>query len=45
MEYGKAFDGMRQYGVQAFRKAGAGLLSVRTDEDYVKLLQGYFKNR
>ncbi len=45
LEYGKAFEGMRHYGVQAFRKAGAGLLSVRTDEDYVKLLQGYFKNR
>lgn len=45
VEYGKAFEGMRQYGVQSFRKAGAGLITVRTDEDYVKLLQGYFKNR
>ncbi len=44
-EYGRAFDGMRQYGVQAFRKAGAGLLTVRTDEDYVKILDGYFRNR
>lgn len=45
IEYGKAFEGMRQYGVQAFRKAGAKMVSMRTDEDYVKLLQGFFKSR
>jgi len=45
VEYGKAFEGMRQYGVQAFRKAGAKMVSLRTDEDYVKLLQGFFKSR
>jgi len=45
IEYGRAFEGMRQYGIQAFRKAGAALMSVRTDEDYVKMLQGFFKGR
>ena len=45
MEYGRAFEGMRQYGVQAFRKAGATMMSIRTDEDYVKMLQGFFKGR
>jgi uncharacterized protein (DUF58 family) len=45
IEYGRAFEGMKQYGIQAFRKAGAALVSVRTDEDYVKMLQGFFKGR
>ncbi len=45
IEFGRAFEGMRQYGIQAFRKAGAALMSVRTDEDYVKMLQGFFKGR
>jgi uncharacterized protein (DUF58 family) len=45
LEYGHAFQGMKQYGVQSFRKCGATLLSVRTDEDYVKMLQGFFKGR
>lgn len=45
VEYGRGFEGMKQYGVQAFRKSGAALISVRTDEDYVKLLQGFFKGR
>jgi uncharacterized protein (DUF58 family) len=45
LEYGRAFEGMKQYGVQSFRKGGATLLSVRTDEDYVKMLQGFFKGR
>lgn len=45
MEYGRAFEGMRHYGVQSFRKAGATLVSMRTDDDYVKKLQGFFKGR
>lgn len=45
LEYGRAFEGMRHYGVQAFRKAGATLVSMRTDDDYVKMLQGFFKGR
>ena len=45
IEYGRAFEGMRQYGIQAFRKAGAGLMNIRTDQDYVKALQVFFKGR
>lgn len=45
LQYAKAFDAHRQYCMQAFRKSGAPLLSVRTDEDYVKVLQGFFKGR
>lgn len=44
-EYRRAFEGMKDYGVQAFRKAGAGLMSIRSDEDYVKTLDAFFKNR
>jgi uncharacterized protein (DUF58 family) len=44
-EYRRAFEGMREYGVQAFRKAGASLLSLRSDEDYVKALDAFFRNR
>jgi hypothetical protein len=28
-----------------FKKSGASLLHVRTDEDYVKILQGFFISR
>ncbi|MBS1781558.1 MAG: DUF58 domain-containing protein [Bacteroidetes bacterium] len=45
MEYAKAFDQYRLYAQTAFRKTGASLLSMRTDEDYVKQLQGFFKGR
>jgi uncharacterized protein (DUF58 family) len=41
--YGSAYDKKVKYSVQAFRKSGASLLQVRTDEDYVKALQTYFK--
>ena len=44
-QYTKAFDQQKQYCVQAFRKTGASLMSLRTDEDYVKVLQGFFKGR
>lgn len=44
-EYRRGFEGMHQYGVQAFRKAGASLMSIRTDEDYVRMLDGFFRNR
>lgn len=44
-QYAKAFDQQKQYCVQAFRKTGASLMSLRTDEDYVKVLQGFFKGR
>ncbi len=43
--YMAAFEYHKKYSVQAFRKSGASLLSVRTDDDYVKALQGFFKGR
>jgi uncharacterized protein (DUF58 family) len=45
LQYSKAFDQQRQYCLQTFRKTGASLLTVRTDEDYVRVLQGFFKGR
>jgi uncharacterized protein (DUF58 family) len=43
--YGEVFDTYRKYCKQSFQKSGASLLSVRTDEDYVRVLQGFFKGR
>ncbi len=45
LQYQKVFDEQQQYFVQSFRKSNAALLSVRTDEDYIKKLQGFFKGR
>jgi uncharacterized protein (DUF58 family) len=45
IKYAAAFDEKNKYCIQAFRKSGASLLHVRTDDDYVKILQGYFKGR
>ena len=44
-DYGKAFEDKNKYCIQSFRKSGASLLHVRTDDDYVKILQTYFKGR
>ncbi len=44
-QYAANFDQYWKQCTQNFRKTGASLLSVRTDQDYVKVLQGYFKNR
>lgn len=43
--YTQAFDHHQRYCVQSFRKTGASLLHVRTDQDYVKSLQSFFKAR
>lgn len=43
--YTKQFEEHRRYCSQSFGKSGASLLSIRTDQDYVKILQGYFKGR
>ncbi len=43
--YAAAFETKNKYCNQAFRKSGASLLNIRTEEDYVKVLQGYFKRR
>ncbi len=45
MDYTRRFEEHKNYYVKAFRKSGAALLSIRTDEDYVKALQGFFKAR
>lgn len=44
-QYTASFDEKNKYCNQCFRKSGAKLLSIRTDDDYVKILQGYFKGR
>jgi len=43
--YVHRFDQHKKYCQQAFVKSGASLLSIRTNEDYVKALQGFFKAR
>lgn len=45
IDYTASFDHHQKYSVNAFRKSGASLMSVRTDENYVKALQGFFVNR
>lgn len=44
-QYTHTFEQHRKYCMQAFSKSGASLLAIRTDQDYVKTLQGYFKGR
>lgn len=44
-EYEKEFFRLADYSTEAFRKAGCDLLHVRTDEDYVKVLQRFFISR
>jgi uncharacterized protein (DUF58 family) len=43
--YRAGFEEKNKYCIQSFRKSGASLLHVRTDEDYVKALQLFFKGR
>jgi len=43
--YKKSFENHGQYCKTAFRKTSANLMEIRTDEDYVKILQGFFINR
>ena len=44
-EYEKEFFRLTDYSNETFRKAGCDLLHVRTDEDYVKVLQRFFISR
>jgi len=44
-DYTNSFDTHGLYAEQTFLKSGAALMKVRTDEDYVKLLQGLFNKR
>lgn len=44
-EYEKQFFRVTDYSDEQFKKAGSDLLHVRTDEDYVKILQRFFISR
>jgi len=43
--YYQEFFNITEYSTQTFKKAGCDLLHVRTDEDYVKILQRFFISR
>lgn len=43
--YHQAFKQHQHYAQQSFRKQNATLLKMTTDSDYIKILQGFFKNR
>ncbi|HSM63064.1 MAG TPA: VWA domain-containing protein, partial [Gillisia sp.] len=43
--YGKYFREREDYFKDSFNKSGAGTISTRVDEGYVKKLLGYFKRR
>ena len=43
--YAKYYRERLDYFQESFRKSGAGNLSARVDESYVKKLLGYFKMR
>ena len=44
-EYQQEFFRVTEYSTQTFKKAGSELLHIRTDEDYVKVLQKFFISR
>ncbi|RYF79829.1 MAG: four helix bundle protein [Chitinophagaceae bacterium] len=44
-EYEKEFFAQTEYCTRTFKKSGSDLLHVRTDEDYVKVLQKFFLSR
>ena len=44
-EYEQEFFRVTDYSTRVFKKAGCDLLHVRTDEDYVKVLQKFFVSR
>ncbi len=44
-EYEKQFFKIADFSDEAFKRAGSNLLHVRTDEDYIKVLQKFFKSR
>ncbi|MBS9766047.1 MAG: DUF58 domain-containing protein [Flavobacteriaceae bacterium] len=44
-EYAKHYQENVDYFEKSFSKSGAGVISTRTDMDYVKSLLGYFKSR
>jgi uncharacterized protein (DUF58 family) len=44
-EYQKEFFKLTDYAKDVFKRSGADLLHIRTDEDYVKVLQKFFISR
>ena len=44
-QYQEEFFRITQFASQTFKKAGSELLHIRTDEDYVKVLQKFFISR
>ena len=44
-EYEKEFFRVTDYCIDTFKRAACSLLHVRTDEDYVKVLQRFFISR
>jgi uncharacterized protein (DUF58 family) len=44
-QYQQEFFRVTEYSTQTFKKAGSDLLHLRTDEDYVKVLQKFFISR
>ena len=44
-QYQQEFFHVTAYSTQTFKKAGSDLLHIRTDEDYVKVLQKFFISR
>ena len=44
-QYQQEFFRVTEYSTQTFKKAGSELLHIRTDEDYVKVLQKFFISR
>ena len=44
-QYQQEFFRVTEYSTQAFKKSGSELLHLRTDEDYVKVLQKFFISR
>ena len=43
--YNAYYQGRVDYFHETFRRSGAGVIDVRTDQSYVKKLLGYFKRR
>jgi uncharacterized protein (DUF58 family) len=44
-QHEKEFFRITDYSIESFKKAGSDLLHVRTDDDYVKVLQRFFISR
>jgi uncharacterized protein (DUF58 family) len=44
-EYEKDFSTRTEYCTKSFKRSGSDLLQIRTDEDYVKVLQKFFISR